>query len=191
MVAIDTVHDCNDLFIVVNELSLLTVALCASFLKEVCILNERRRLWLMSGKVWVYRFMCAYCCWLDCNFLQREPRKQKYAICATCLRATCVIVTKMKQYLPSQCRERCSNNQLRRRQGFVIKEVWGEEGGFGEWLRVWCGVQWWRRVDTADSVSTLFFFLQPLLLSWSTWVGRRKWKAGSGWGKENRRGEAK
>lgn len=47
------------------------------------------------------------------------------------------------------------------------KDLWwgrlrGRWGCFAEWLRVWCGVQWWRREDTADSFSC---FLQPLASS--------------------------
>lgn len=47
------------------------------------------------------------------------------------------------------------------------KDLWWERlrgrwGCFAEWLRVWCGVQWWRREDTADSFSC---FLQPLASS--------------------------
>lgn len=121
----------------------------------------------------MYQGLQIHCCWVARMCSHMAPRKRKRTINSTYLRATYVSVTQTQWHVPSGGWYLCSNIQLRRRQGFVMGEDRERRGGcWGEWLRVWYGVQWWRRDDTADSLSC--FLCSPLLLPWNTWVCSRK-----------------
>lgn len=124
-------------------------------------------LWLISSKVWVYRSMHAHC-WIARIQAQREPRKRKCTINTMYLRATYVNVTKMESYLPSGGWYLCSNIQLRRRKGFVTREVGEKEGGgVGALLScLGCDIEY---SDGGGRIQLTpfhaLFFLQPLASS--------------------------